>query len=323
MREKGIVSTGWSLVWRHQRILWWVFAINMFLGYMATIAPRAAMSAVLDNSMHAKRLAWGFDIIAFVDLVSRPDIPMNAFITGSAGFALFFFAFMLFVTGGILAAYREDRKLSAGEFFQASGEYFWRMVRLVLMSVVPFGVIAALWSVIYGIGNSMTDTMNNERIGYYVMWAAMGLAVVLSLLVRLWFDVAQVRAVAQNEHGMFHNLMRSFVITARAAGTLLWIYFRISLVAWIAIAVGMWLRSRLPGNQIGTTWVVLELVLLLQIFARLWQRAASVTWYARYAETHPAAVVDFTTPEPVELVETVATPPAEPAPAEAPPATNA
>ena len=48
---------------------------------------------------------------------------------------------MLFVTGGILTVYREDRKLKTGEFFGASGAFFWRFVRLALLSLIPFAIL--------------------------------------------------------------------------------------------------------------------------------------------------------------------------------------
>ena len=48
---------------------------------------------------------------------------------------------MLFVSGGILESYREDRRLTAGEFFAASGAFFWRFVRLALLSIVPFVIV--------------------------------------------------------------------------------------------------------------------------------------------------------------------------------------
>jgi hypothetical protein len=134
---------------------------------------------------------------------------------------------------------------------------------------------------------------------------------VLVLLVRLWFDVAQVRAVAQNEHGMFRDLIRAFVISFKALGTLLWMYLRISIVAWVLLGVGLWAWGHLPPNQVWATWWLLEAVMLTQIFARLWQRAASVRWYGLYAEEHPAAVVEFTTPQPVEVAEAPAPQPAE------------
>jgi len=66
---------------------------------------------------------------------------------------------------------------------------------------------------------------------------------------------------------------------------------------------------------------LLQFVLLTQIFARLWQRASSVAWYANYAEEHPAAVVEFTTPHPAEIGEVpgASVPAAEPTPPVPPP----
>ena len=43
----------------------------------------------------------------------------------------------------------------------------------------------------------------------------------------------------------------------------------------------------------------------MQLASRLWQRASAVTWYKRHAALFPTGMVDFTTPAPVEVVETI------------------
>ncbi len=297
--SKGTVGTGWSLVWRHKKILGWVFLVNLVLGVLATIAPRLEFSKVLDTSMQSTRLANGFDMGTFTELLSRPDINMTALMRGSVLNSYLFFLFMLFIIGGILTAYREDRRLSTGEFFGASGDYFWRMVRLFLMSLIPLVITVAITGVIFAIASQVASQVTAFRI----RMVGIAVGIVLVLLVRLWFDVAQLRTVAQNERSMFRNLMRAFVISFKALGTLLWMYLRISIVAWVLLWLGLWSWSHLPGNQVWVTWLLLEAVMLTQIFARLWQRAASVRWYGLYAEEHPTVVVEFTTPAPVEITE--------------------
>ena len=47
----------------------------------------------------------------------------------------------------------------------------------------------------------------------------------------------------------------------------------------------------------------MEVVLLVQFAVRLWQRASAVTWYAGYADEHPAAVVELTTPAPAAILD--------------------
>jgi hypothetical protein len=297
--SKGTVGTGWSLVWRHQKILWWTFVVNLVLGALATITPRIEFGAVLDHSLESAKLANGFDVGTFIELLSKPEIDIVALMRGSVIFSYLFFFFMLFIIGGILTAYREDRRLSTAEFFEASGGYFWRMVRLFLMSLVPLGIVGAITGIIFAISSQPAS----EKTAFQIRIVGLAVAIVLALLVRLWFDVAQVRAVAQNERGMFRNLMRAFVISFKALGTLLWMYLRISIVAWVLLGAGLWLWTRLAGHQLLLTWLLLEIVLLTQIFARLWLRAASVNWYGNYAEEHPAAAVEFTTPHPAEIAE--------------------
>jgi len=129
------------------------------------------------------------------------------------------------------------------------------------------------------------------------------LVTLLILVTRLWFDVAQVRAVAQDERGMFRNLMRSFVITFKALPSLFWMYLRISLFGWLFLALGVWGWTHLTGNHIIRVFLLWEVVLFAQLLTRLWQRASSVSWYGAYAEAHPAAVVEFTTPKPAEVLE--------------------
>ena len=70
-----------------------------------------------------------------------PDVNLNALRRAVYMFAFVFFVFMLFVTGGILESYRQDRRLTTGEFFAASGAFFWRFVRLALLSIIPFVIV--------------------------------------------------------------------------------------------------------------------------------------------------------------------------------------
>ncbi len=310
---QGSVGRGWSLVWRHSRILGWIFAVNAVLGYASTVIPRLEFQNILDRSLVSDRMVNGFDMGVFVEALMKPEISLGALARGSVPFAYLFFFFILFITGGILAAYREDRRLTTGEFFEASGSYFWRMVRILLFSLIPLGVVAIVFAIVFGISSQI----NNEQTAFYIRLAGIAFGVILVLLVRLWFDVAQVRAVAQNEHGMFHNVMRALVISLKALGSLLWIYLRISIVGWFVLALGLWLWAKVPGNHFGLSWLLLELVMLSQLFTRLWQRAASVTWYGLYAEEHPAAAVEFTTPQPAEIAEAPVTP--EPLPVPPPP----
>ena len=46
--EKGLVTAGFSLLWRRQGILWWVFVVNFVCGALGT-APAALQ---LNRALH-------------------------------------------------------------------------------------------------------------------------------------------------------------------------------------------------------------------------------------------------------------------------------
>lgn len=307
--SKGLVVHGARLVWRHRRLVWWIFFVNLALACLAALAPRAMLGATLDHSMASRSLVDGFDLGTLMDLSARAGTPRTGFYGGSVLALVVFFIYMLFLTGGVLAVYRQDRGLTSGEFFEACGAWFWRMVRLMLLSLLPLGIVATLGVGIGSLAGKLADIISSPYPAVWTRGIGGFIVLALGLWVRLWFDVAQVRAVAQNERGMLGNCYRSFRIALRALPVLLWMYFRISLVAWFALLAGTWLWLRIPHARFGLSWLLLEAVLLVQIATRLWLRGSAITWYQRYAEVHPSAAVEFVTPKPAELAEPFSTQP--------------
>lgn len=301
--NKGLVAAGASLVWRRQRVLWWVFAVNFVLGILGTAGARVQLGKLLQYSLAGEGLSKGFDFGMFLELVERPEANLMRSAGSSVLFAVLFPLFMLFVTGGILAVYREDRKSTAGDFFAASGAFFWRFVRLALFSTVPFGILGGLYAGVNKLSNYFGDRAVAAQTGFYIYLSGVIIVTLLLLFVRLWFDIAQVRAVVQDEHKMWRNVWKALGISWRNKGTLFRVYLCISGVAWVTLAGGLWLWAKLPPTWTPVTFLLLEFIILMQLLTRLWQRASSVTWYKRHAEDVPADAVVFTTPAPVEIVE--------------------
>ena len=302
-QRQGLVSAGAALLWRRQGILWWVFAVNVVLAALGTMPAVHALKSAVGHSMAGEQLVKGFDLGMFFELTRLPQVNLMRFTEPSYLFAGLFALFMLFVSGGILEVYRQDRRLNTGDFFAASGAFFWPFVRLMLFSLVPFVFLGNLYLAVGKMSDRLGDRFVADQVGFWAQVAGTIVIVLLVLFVRLWFDIAKVRAVAQNERRMWRNMWKALGITGRELWSLLWMYLRISLIAWITLLVGFLIWTKLPPTAIPATLLLLELVLLVQLAARLWQMASAMTWYKRHAEMVPADTVDYTTPHPVELVE--------------------
>ena len=301
--SKGLVAAGARRVWRHQRVLWWVFAVNLVLGAIGTAPAYHQLRRTLGHSLAGQPLTNGFDYGMFLELVRIPESNVYGSHGQSLHAAVLFFLFMMLVTGGILTVYREDRNLNTGEFFGASGDFFWRFVRLALFPLIPLAILGGLFVGVDEVFDFVDYVAMSDRRGFYLILAGAVLLTLLALFVRLWFDIAQVRAVVQDEHRMWPNLWKALDITWRNVSTLFRVYLCISGVAWVTLAFGMLIWDKLPPTATPLTFLLLEFIILTQLLTRLWQRASAVTWYQRHAAMFPSDAVDFTTAAPVELVE--------------------
>ena len=308
----GLLREGFSRAWRYQRVLWFIFSINFLLSHFGAGATTHKLDGVTDHSLHAQRLSNIFDVGSFSELSSDPEVKLFEVAGVSISFSLVFFVIVLFLTGGILEAYRSGRRLTTREFFEACGSYFWRWVRLfLLMSIV---LIPPL-SLAYVVGDQSGDMMLNsaeEKTAFWILLAGMGVLVLLMMCIRLWFDMAQVRAVVEEETGMWRNARRAFKITFGNFRSLFWMYFRISILGWLVFAIGLYVWAKMPPAHFRWTILILEITVLWGFWIRLWQRACEMIWYQRRVLASIAAPAPIPlTPPPNPLLTIAPPPPAE------------
>lgn len=304
-------SSGFGLLWRRQGLLWWIFVVNLVCGALGTLPAFLALHGSLSHSLAGQPLTNRFDLGMLDELTRLPEVRLMRNTIASYLFAFVFFAFMLFVSGGILESYRADRRLTTGEFFAASGGFFWRFVRLLLLSLVPFVIVGMIYQGLYRLANYAGDRAISDYVGVSMRWGAALLFLLLALAVRLWFDMAQVRAVAHNECRMWRNTWRAGSITGRHFGALYWMYLRIALLAWLTLAVGLVIWAKLPATATGAVFILLELIMFAQIATRLWQLAGATSWYQQHPEMLPAetpAVTPLPSQEAVSAIPAPALP---------------
>ncbi len=309
--QHGVLGEGFQRVWHYQRVLWWIFFINLLFALFGSMPALTKLQGI-GHSVRSQRLTNVFDYGAFSELTSNPEVDPFSAQGGSLHFAFVFFFFMLFLTGGILEAYRADRRLTTREFFEACGAYFWRWIRLLIFMLIVMIPIVLLGRGVSKLFSKLALESPDEKFAYWVLFGGMLLVAFLWMCVRLWFDMAQVRAVVEEEYGMWRNTRQSFNLTFGNFGSLFWLYFRLSFIWWVIFGLGFWIWTKMPPGRFEWTIVVLEFVILTGFGTRLWQRASEMVWYQRRFLAPVAAPVPLM-PAPDPLLAT-ATDPVPPQP---------
>ncbi len=294
--SKSPFIAGLGMVWRRQSVLWWIFLINLVLAGMGAVTFVRQVGPVLDQSLQGLAFVHSLNPFVYSDLMTEAH-GTSAASAASACLMLVFFVFVLFVEGGLLETYRLDRGLSKGEFFEASGRFFWRFVRLLVLLLIALIPVGIVYKLTMGATHLLDERSPNPLPGVWSQFV--GLLVMLFLLqaARLWFDMAQVRAVAEDERAIRRALGRALKIAFGDFGSLYWLYLRISVAAWLAMALLGWIWIRFVRPEwIGASFLVTQLMLLSWLATRLWQRASETIWYQRRM---PAVVKESEQPAPV------------------------
>lgn len=308
--QPGLLREGFRRTWRYQRVLWFIYAISLLLGHFAASPMIHKLDGVTDSSLYSQRLSNLFDLGAFSALSSSPQVKLFEGGGTSAALSILFFVIMLFLTGGILEAYRSGRTLTTREFFESCGAYFWRWVRLsLLLGIVLIPVVIAAVALVGLISVSGLNAAHERTaLGAFLAGAA-AFGLVL-MCVRLWFDMAQVRTVVEEEFGMTQSVIDAFKLTFANFSPLFSMYFALSLLGWLAFAAGIYVWSKMPPSRFWWTFLILEFVLFLRFGIRLWQRACEMIWYQRQflsALTAEAAIPP--SPSPLLAIAPASVPP--------------
>jgi hypothetical protein len=295
----GSVRSSAGLIWRHQRLVWWIFAVNLGIAWLSSLSLRAMLRPVLDRSLESAKLVTGFDFSTLALLAGRPDVSPRALAPGAIGAALLFVIFLLFIDGGVFAVFLDDRKLRRAEFFENSGLFFWRMARMALYSVVPFGLLAAADGSAARFAGKLASNAPQDWVGLAVNVGSKLVIVVLALFVRLWFDLAQAWVVRDDERKVLRTVGRSLTLAFRS-GKLYASYIGIGLFAAATFGIGAVIWFYLPHSATGASFLILEIVTVTQIASRLWLKAASARWFALL----PDGAVRPVLPLPVQETQT-------------------
>jgi hypothetical protein len=289
--QPGLLSAGWRLVWHTYPVLWWIYAVNLIIGLFSAIGFATRVGRVLDHSLAAQHLYRNLDLAYLLELAMNPDAQLASRPTSAFTFAALFFLFMLFVLGGVLDTYARNRSLVPGEFFQGCGAFFWRFVRLLLWLAVVLVPLAALAIGLNRWSGHLSEYSSREKLGFWVLAAGLTLILLLLMAVRLWFDMAQVRTVVEDERSVTRALGRAFKLTYRNFAPLFSMYVSMALVAWIGTAFALFFWAKfVPSDGTLLAFLTAQFIAWLWIVTRLWQRATEVIWYQR--QRPPAAPVE-------------------------------
>ena len=224
-------------------------------GLGTTFKPTViGFGAVLDN------------LSGFLDNTRRPIVIVGA--------ASVYILLWIFVAGGILDRYARDRPTRAYGFFAASGEFFFRFLRLALAQWFVYALLFGglhpwLFDTLYP---RLTHEITVERNAFLIrtaLYLVFGIVVAAGTMI---FDYAKVRAVVEDRRSMLSaiNAAVGFIGRNRGGAAAL---FAANFGAF-AIAVGLYAVVAPGARSAGLSMWLGVAVGQVYVLARLWVKLA-------------------------------------------------
>jgi hypothetical protein len=193
----------------------------------------------------------------------------------------------LLMLGGVIDRFADrDTRPGVRRFFGAAGRFFFRFVRLAILSgVLYFAVYWVSRRLFAWMEEATRDVIVEGTIFYYslLIWA---LTAVLLTLIHACFGFAKVATVVDDRRSMLLAAVRGFVFVARHPAKALGLYYGFLLVTGFVL---VWYVLLAPGVGQQTHEAVMwafagsQLFLLLRLFVRLSLLGGQTALYQAHA----------------------------------------
>jgi hypothetical protein len=225
----------------------------------------------------------GFHPAVLIEMMNRPEFgPTKSTTMPAMSFGILFLLLSLTFMPGVLLGYSSDHRISRDEFFRACGHNLWRFVRLFVMAAILVGVTVGLLSMGLDALAKAADNTNYERLPFFTNVAGWVIILLALTKIRVWFDLAATDVVLRDQSAVRKSVAFGFRAMRKNGLRLLGTYVAITLVAVVMLMVGIVLWNMIvPSSSIFGAFLVSQLMMLLLLAMRFWQRAAAVAFYVK------------------------------------------
>jgi hypothetical protein len=279
--NKGLMSSGWRMVLRNKRYIFWFWLLNVCLGVFGTVAFFNQAGTVLDHSLLSQRLLHGLSLDVLIEMFLRPEFGPTSAAVGSARLFAFLFvvATALFLPG-VFQGYASTYRLPREDFFRACGRNLWRYIRLLIIAGIVMGFAAVALFGLHGVLEKKASESTHELLLPEVQFAGLAVIFLIMACFRIWFDLAEADIVLSDQRAVRKSIWAGLRHTFRGLGSLLGSYVVATLVAAIILVGGIWTWMKFVSPEsVRGAFVVSQLTLFLLLIPRFWQRGVAVSYW--------------------------------------------
>jgi len=306
-QQRNLLIGGLRLTLQSWPALIWTYALNIGLAIFFTFPLRAQIAAITVHSLASQRLTGAFDLGTLGGVISKlSDGPGPA--VGATYFSIpIYFVLYFLLVPGVLVSYQTGSSAQLFPLVQSGFAYFWRFVRLTLVTLAIAGPILAGLKILQNLWSAHLDKNILGRPGFLLGLAGLVVVLLAAALLRVYFDLMQVYTVQlglKAEGGKAgRQIRRAFKPAWKALfGNFFRTYLTFLLLAVVGFAA-VFITARMAMHsmaqpRVWPMFLLAQIGLFVSLLTRFWQRGAETILVL----DNPIAIEAVVAPEPVVAV---------------------
>lgn len=306
--KRHLLTGGLALTLRNWPALVWTYFFNLGLALLFSLPLHSQLSAITAHSFASQRLGTGFDLGVMADVIRKVSDGPGAAVSGSYLSTWIYVLLYFVIVPGTLFCYQTDVPARLSTLLQTGLMYFWRFVRITIVSLVFFGVVLGILFVIQGRWAAHVDETSVGRAAWLHEIAGILIIGLVAAFLRMYFDLVEVYTVQLGlqapVEGMKANMNRRIRRVLLPAwrtyrANFFRAYFSFVFLTLLGLAVVV-VTARIAMHALAQPrmwplFVLAQLGLFVMLLTRFWQRGAETV----LAQDNPLAVAVVVVAEPV------------------------
>jgi len=283
---KAIV-TGMGTTFRKPRVLIILYAVNVLFALVVAFPFLALVQAELGQSLLGASIR-PVDLMWIGEAVLKHQDALAAIVAGFVACGFAYLALQVFLNGGVVGRLLDrEGPANLAAFAGDSGLYFWRFVRLFLVSllflVVTLGIVMKLVSALFTpiAGSAVTEWLPLILSNLHFL-----MALLLLSIVHMIIDYARIAVVADEERRVLKALRQALTFL-RKRFFRAWAIYLLIVAATVAGSVGFYIVLGALGAPAVVQIVAAFVWMQLYVIFRIWIRTLFVAAQAEFYRSHP------------------------------------
>jgi hypothetical protein len=318
MSQRSLLAGGLSLTLRNWPALVWTYVFNLVLSLAFSLPLYGQINAITGHSLGSQRLTGAFDLGVLGAVATKLGEGPGSAASTSYLSSYFYLAIYFLLVPGTLFCYQSGVPAKLSSLLHEGFVYFWRFVRITLISVPIFGIVLGILFAIQGRWADYLDEHVVGRGGFVQEMLGVVLIGLVAAALRVYFDLVEVYTVQlglltplddTSAQAKLHRHVRK--VLGPAWRTFRRNFFRVYVsfvflfllgLSAVVITARIAMHS-LAQPRVWPLFLLAQIGLFLMLLTRFWQRGAETVLALDNPLAAPALMLVAVEPEPLPELE--------------------